>query len=85
MTIPLDKTGAAATLLRALVSPSTLDCHPIDLSPISRLYKSLLQGGRYNRTTNSIEHLSDAAAFASQFVKIVGRDATALEMEMEQL
>ena len=72
----LDKTAATTTLLKALASPSIPDPHPIDLPPTSRLYKSLLQGGHYNHTTNSIERVSDAAAFASQFVNIVGKDAT---------
>ncbi|KAF8801167.1 ARM repeat-containing protein [Phlegmacium glaucopus] len=71
-----DKSAATATLLNALASPSIPDPHPIDLPPTSRLYKSLLQGGHYNHTTNSIERVLDAAAFASQFVKIVGKDAT---------
>ena len=74
--VSLDKTAVIATLLRALASPSIQDSHLIDLPPTSRLYKSLLQGGHYNRTTSSIEGVSDAAAFASQFVKIVGKDAT---------
>ena len=59
-----------------LLTPS--DPHPIDLPPTSRLYKSLLQGGHYNHTTNSVERASDATAstFASHFVQIVGKDAT---------
>ena len=72
----LDKTAATTTLLKALTSPSIPDPHPIDLPPTSRLYKSLLQGGHFNHTTNSVERVSDAAAFASQFVNIVGKDAT---------
>ena len=52
------------------------DPHPIDLPPTSRLYKFLLQGGHYNHTINAIERVSDTAAFASQFVNIVGKDAT---------
>jgi len=71
-----DKTAATTTLLKALASPSITDPHPMDLPPTSRLYKSLLQGGHYNHTTNSIERVSDAAAFASQFVNIVGKNAT---------
>ena len=74
--LPLDKTSATTTLLKALASPSIPDPHPIDLPPTPRLYKALLQGGHYNHTTNSIERVSDAAAFASQFVNIVGKDAT---------
>jgi pumilio family protein 6 len=74
--LTLDKTAATATLLKALSSPSISDPHPIDVPPTSRLYKSLLQGGHYNHTTNAIERVSDAAAFASQFVNIVGKDAT---------
>ena len=73
--VDLDKTAATTTLLKALASPSISDPHPIDLPPTSRLYKSLLQGGHYNHTTNSIERVSDAAAFASEFVNIVGKDA----------
>jgi len=71
-----DKTAATTTLLKALASPSIPNPHPIDLPPTSRLYKSLLQGGHYNHTTNAIERVSDTAVFASQFVKTVGRDAT---------
>ena len=54
------------------------DPHPIDLPPTSRLYKSLLQGGHYDHTTNSVERASDAttSAFDSHFVQIVGKDAT---------
>ena len=76
--VSTDKTGATATLLKALASPSMPDPHPIDLPPTSRLYKSLLQGGHYNHTTNSIERASDAttSTFASHFVQIVGKDAT---------
>lgn len=74
--VVLDKTAATTTLLQALASPSIPDPHPIDLPPVSRLYKSLLQGGHYNHTTNAIERVSDAAAFASQFVNTVGMDAT---------
>jgi pumilio homology domain family member 6 len=74
--LPLDKTSATTTLLKALASPSIPDPHPIDLPPTPRLYKTLLQGGHYNHATNAIERVSDAAAFASQFVNIVGKDAT---------
>ena len=74
--VVLDKCAATTALLKALASPSIQDPHPIDLPPTSRLYKSLLQGGHYNHTTKSIERVSDTAAFASQFVNIIGKDAT---------
>ena len=71
-----DKTAATTTLLKALASPSIPDPHPIDLPPTSRLYKTLLQRGHFNHTTNSVECVSDTVSFASQFVSIVGKDAT---------
>jgi pumilio family protein 6 len=76
LSVALDKTAATATLHKALALPSIPDPHPIDLPPTARLYKTLLQGGHYNHTTNAIERVSDTAAFASQFVNIVGKDAT---------
>ncbi|KAF8154852.1 armadillo-type protein [Crassisporium funariophilum] len=75
-----DKSGATSTLLKALASPSIPDPHPIDLPPTSRLYKSLLQGGHYNHTTNAIERVPttswDPAVFAAQFVNVLGQEAT---------
>ncbi|KAF8965483.1 armadillo-type protein [Flammula alnicola] len=71
-----DKSGAVQMLLKTLASPSIPDPHPIDLPPTSRLYKSLLQGGHYNHTTNTIERVPttswDSSVFADQFVRVVG-------------
>lgn len=50
--------------------------HPIDLPHTSRLYKTLLQGGHFNRATNIVERVPgwDAGLFAEQFVEVVGKD-----------
>lgn len=78
--ISLDKTPAMKTLLQALQAPyPSLDPsvpHPIDLPHTSRLYKTLLQGGHFNRNTRSIDPAPrwDAYAFASAFVDDVGED-----------
>lgn len=75
---PQDKSGATQTLLKSLASPSIPESHPVDLPPTSRLYKSLLQGGHYNHSTNSVERVPtsswDTSVFASEFVTVVRRE-----------
>jgi pumilio family protein 6 len=59
--------------------PSTSTPHPIDSSHISRLYKTLLQGGHFDQSSKSItKPLSSfsPSKFASEFLAIVGRDVT---------
>jgi pumilio family protein 6 len=52
--------------------------HPIDLPHTSRLYKTLLQGGHFSRTTHSITRSPSfsPSAFASAFIRIVGEGTT---------
>nr|GAT52007.1 predicted protein [Mycena chlorophos] len=75
-----DKTGAAQTLLRSASTSypaeDTNAPHPIDLPHSARVYKTLLQGGHFNRMTNSVERASrwDASGFACDFVEVVGQD-----------
>jgi pumilio family protein 6 len=79
-----DKEGAMETLLRALTPPASGEPdalpHLIDLPPTSRLYKTLLQGGHYDRTSQAISRIQpsiwDSTAFASKFVRQVGEKAT---------
>ncbi|KXN85890.1 Pumilio homology domain family member 6 [Leucoagaricus sp. SymC.cos] len=72
-----DKTGATKTLLAALAIPyPSADIstpHPINLAWTSRMYKTLLQGGHFNKKTQSVE-LTDswnAVEFASSFIDTV--------------
>ncbi|KAJ7061988.1 armadillo-type protein [Mycena amicta] len=75
-----DKTAASQTLLRAVsatypgADESTI--HPIDLPHSTRLYKTLLQGGHFNRASGTVDSLSswDAHAFARAFVEVVGEE-----------
>ncbi|KAF8218250.1 hypothetical protein K438DRAFT_1796559, partial [Mycena galopus ATCC 62051] len=73
-----DKTAANETLLRAASAayPCEDDPHPIDLPHSSRLYKTLLQGGHFNRATSEVEQVPswDAITFAQQFVETVGKE-----------
>ncbi|KAJ6475719.1 armadillo-type protein [Mycena vitilis] len=73
-----DKTAASETLLRAASAdyPCEDHSHPIDLPHSSRLYKTLLQGGHFNRATSEVEKATswDASAFAQQFVETVGKE-----------
>ncbi len=78
-----DKEGAMETLLRALTPASgepDVPPHLIDLPPTSRLYKTLLQGGHYDRTSQVVSRIQpsiwDSTAFASKFVRHVGKEAT---------
>ena len=53
--------------------------HPIDASHVARLYKTLLQGGHYDRSSKSVtKPLSSFSplVFASSFLTVVGRDVT---------
>ncbi|KAJ7773430.1 armadillo-type protein [Mycena metata] len=75
-----DKTGAIETLLRA--ASAAYPCaeedapHPIDLPHAARLYKTLLQGGHFNRSSGAIEQSPawDGVAFAVKFVEEVGKE-----------
>ncbi|KAJ7148678.1 armadillo-type protein [Mycena crocata] len=74
-----DKAAASQTLLRAVSAAYPCDDHsphPIDLPHSSRLYKTLLQGGHFNRATAGVEKAPgwDARAFADQFVETVGKE-----------
>lgn len=76
-----DKTAAMKTLLAVISSPypstDSSTPHPIDLPHTSRLYKTLLQGGHFNRATGTIDTSQthwDSEAFARSFVANVGRD-----------
>jgi pumilio family protein 6 len=51
----------------------------MDASHVERLYKTLLQGGHYDRSSRSIIRPSSSfcpSAFASSFITVVGRDVT---------
>ncbi|KAJ6551671.1 puf family RNA-binding protein [Mycena capillaripes] len=74
-----DKAAASETLLRAASAHYPCDDHsphPIDLPHASRLYKTLLQGGHFNRATSEVEKAAnwDASAFAQQFIDTVGKE-----------
>ncbi|KAJ6617539.1 puf family RNA-binding protein [Mycena sp. CBHHK59/15] len=73
-----DKEAASQTTLRAVSAeyPAAPSPHPIDLPHSSRLYKTLLQGGHFNRATGGVEKAAgwDATVFATQFVDTVGKE-----------
>ncbi|KAJ7139088.1 puf family RNA-binding protein [Mycena epipterygia] len=74
-----DKAAASETLLRAVSADYPCDDHsphPIDLPHSSRLYKTLLQGGHFNRAAAGVEKASawNASAFAEKFVETVGKE-----------
>lgn len=78
-----DQSAAAETLLKLIATPypapATSPPHPIDASHVARLYKTLLQGGHYNKSSKSITKPSSAfssSTFASSFLTVVGRDVT---------
>jgi pumilio homology domain family member 6 len=59
-------------------APDESNPHPIDLPHTSRMYKSLLQGGHFSQKVNSVirSPAFSPSAFASTFIKIVGRETT---------
>lgn len=69
-----DKTKASHTLLKALLNDSEL----IAIPTTSRLLKTLLQGGHYSHTTNTVEQvpssLWNSTQFAVDFVDIIGQE-----------
>ncbi|KAF7324906.1 PUM-HD domain-containing protein [Mycena kentingensis (nom. inval.)] len=75
-----DKSGAIQTLLRAASATypgaDEATVHPIDLPHSGRMYKTLLQGGHFSRATGVVEPSPrwDAAAFAKEFVDVVGQE-----------
>ncbi|KIO21755.1 hypothetical protein M407DRAFT_28681 [Tulasnella calospora MUT 4182] len=77
-----DKTAATKALLRPLVDspfpppPSSSEPHSIDLVHSSRLYKTLLQGGRFSRESNSVIPVPSYSAinFARSMVNNVGKE-----------
>ncbi|CAK5262026.1 unnamed protein product [Mycena citricolor] len=77
-----DKSAASETLLRAAstIYPSEDEQHPhpIDLPHSSRLYKTLLQGGHFNRGTSAIDKSPnwDSQVFAEKFVETIGQDVS---------
>ena len=77
--ISLDKTGAVETILKAL-SPDATVPGLLSRAPTNRLYKTLLQGGHFNRESNLVERvpssLWDTTSFAQKFITIVGQQAT---------
>ncbi|KAF5349033.1 hypothetical protein D9758_012725 [Tetrapyrgos nigripes] len=77
------KKGAMKALCEVLRTPypssdsdSSSSTHLIDTPHISRLYKTLLQGGHYNHQTKAVEKVDrriwDAKAFGVEFVRTVG-------------
>ncbi|KAI0635454.1 ARM repeat-containing protein [Trametes polyzona] len=77
-----DKSAASDTLLKALAAPypstDPAKPHPITLPHMSRLYKTLLQGGHFSHNTRTVErspHFS-ARDFAVRFVQLVGQETT---------
>jgi len=77
--ISSDKTGAVETILKAL-SPEAAVPDLLSRAPTNRLYKTLLQGGHFNRESNLVERvpstLWDTTSFAQKFIAIVGQQAT---------
>jgi len=78
-----DNSAATQTLLELIATPypapATSPPHPIDSSHVARLYKTLLQGGHFDQSSQSISKPSSSFSpprFASSFVTTVGRDAT---------
>ncbi|KIY70047.1 ARM repeat-containing protein [Cylindrobasidium torrendii FP15055 ss-10] len=75
-----DKTAASAALVSAVAHtyPSTDAANPhlIDLAHSGRMYKTLLQGGHFNKTSRAVEKLPrwDGGAFAQAFIEAVGQD-----------
>ncbi|KAG9041735.1 pumilio domain member 6 [Tulasnella sp. UAMH 9824] len=82
MTHLADKTAATKALLRPLVDspfpppPASSDPHPIDLAHSSRLYKTLLQGGRFSQKTKSVIPVPSYSAvdFARSMLDQVGKE-----------
>ncbi|KAH9949712.1 ARM repeat-containing protein [Amylocystis lapponica] len=74
-----DKSAASEALLAALAAAYPApELHPAALPHTSRLYKTLLNGGHFSAAARAVEcapHF-DARAFAEQFVRVVGREAT---------
>ncbi|KAG8938972.1 pumilio domain member 6 [Tulasnella sp. 424] len=75
-----DRSSATKALLRPLVdspfpSPSSTS-HPIDLAHSSRLYKNLLQGGRFSQKSNSVVTVPSYSAidFARSMLADVGKE-----------
>lgn len=77
-----DKTSATKALLSPLVDspfpspPSSSTLHPIDLAHSSRLYKTLLQGGRFSLKSNSVVSVPSYSAidFARSMLADVGKE-----------
>ncbi|KAG8911883.1 pumilio domain member 6 [Tulasnella sp. 417] len=77
-----DNTSATKALLKPLVdSPfpppsSSSESHPMDLAHSSRLYKTLLQGGRFSQKSNSVIPVPSYSAinFARSMLDEVGKD-----------
>ncbi|KAF9647619.1 hypothetical protein BDM02DRAFT_3245662, partial [Thelephora ganbajun] len=76
-----DRSAATETLLKLIVTPYPAPAasapHPIDASHVARLYKTLLQGGHYDRSSKSITKPSSSfspSTFASSFLTAVSQD-----------
>ncbi|KAI0045954.1 ARM repeat-containing protein [Auriscalpium vulgare] len=84
--VMLEADGEKQTAMEALLKPLATPLpsaepsrpHPIDLPHTSRMYKTLLQGGHFSQTRQAVERSPrfSASAFASAFLKIVGKDTT---------
>jgi pumilio homology domain family member 6 len=79
----LDKTAAIMALLAPLSRPYPTPVpsngelmHLIDIPHSSRLFKTLIQGGHFDRSTSSVQVVSSfsPSSFASQFMQVVGRE-----------
>ncbi|TDL19020.1 ARM repeat-containing protein [Rickenella mellea] len=78
--------GDKSSLINALLSPLSATYpsaddttpHIIDIPHSSRIYKTLLQGGHYSHHTKSVTRspLFSPSAFASAWIKTVGKSAT---------
>ena len=80
----LDQSAATQTLLELIATPypapAASPSHPIDSSHVARLYKTLLQGGHFDRSSKSITTTPSSSfsppKFASSFLAAVDRDVT---------
>jgi pumilio family protein 6 len=78
-----DKTAAIKALLAPLSKPYPTPVpsdgelmHLIDIPHSSRLFKTLIQGGHFDRSTSSVQAVPtfSASSFASQFMQTIGHE-----------
>lgn len=79
----LDQSAAIKTLLELIAAPypalPTPPSHPLDSSHVARAYKTLLQGGHFDRSSKSVTKPSSSfspSEFASAFIITVGQPVT---------